>query len=47
MLAAWTEILPVFIVRWLSRSRCERISFANETFCLARPDVLFWMKDET
>jgi hypothetical protein len=24
MLAAWTEILPLFIVRWLARRYCER-----------------------
>lgn len=46
MLSIWTEILPVFIARWLAKSRCERMTMHNETFCLARPDVLFWIKDK-
>jgi hypothetical protein len=44
MLAMWTEILPLFIVRWLARRYCERVSIHREshlrTAAIARPDVL-------
>ena len=44
MLAAWTEILPLFIVRWLARRYCERVSIHREpslrAAAIARPDVL-------
>lgn len=40
MLAAWTELLPLFVVRWLARNRCERISVYGEAWCTARDDVL-------
>ena len=48
LLAAWTEILPLFVVRWLARRYCERISIDSKTRkqCLAtaRPDVLVVMR---
>ncbi len=44
MLAAWTEILPLFIVRWLAKKYCERVPVMREinprTFAVARPDIL-------
>jgi hypothetical protein len=40
MLAAWTEILPLFIVRWLARNHCERVSVYGEAWVTARPGVL-------
>jgi hypothetical protein len=43
MLAAWTEVLPLFVVRWLSNRRCERIAMQSELFHQARPDCLFWI----
>jgi hypothetical protein len=44
MLAAWTEILPMFIVRWLAVHMCERIRLEPgwwaKTVVIARPDIL-------
>lgn len=44
MLAPWTEILPLFIVRWLALRMCERVHIDREgvgRMCaVARPDVL-------
>jgi len=41
MLAAWTEILPLFVVRWLARRYCERITVCHGGIVVtARPDVL-------
>lgn len=44
MLAAWTEILPLFVVRWLALKLCERVSIDREgravPAAIARPDVL-------
>jgi len=44
MLAKWVEILPLFIVRWLARRYCERVSIHREAHpriaAIARPDVL-------
>jgi hypothetical protein len=44
MLAAWTEILPLFIVRWLALQLCERVVVGREAsermYAVARPDVL-------
>lgn len=44
MLAAWTEILPLFIIRWLAVKYCERVPFSREgndrTAAVPRPDVL-------
>ena len=39
MLAAWTEILPVFVVKWLARRHCERWTVNDTTLAIARPDV--------
>lgn len=44
MLAAWTEILPLFIVRWIALRHCERFRFRDSPelrVVMARPDVLF------
>lgn len=44
MLSRWTEILPLFVVRWLALRMCERMFVFREgnerTVALARPDVL-------
>lgn len=42
MLGRWTELLPLFVVRWLALRRCERLSMAGAglTVVMARPDVL-------
>jgi len=44
MLAKWTEILPLFVVRWLARRMCERVQIFREgntrLAATARPDVL-------
>lgn len=43
MLSKWTEILPLFVVRWLAIQCCERVFMfreANERIvAIARPDV--------
>lgn len=43
MLGKWTEILPLFVVRWLALKYCERVPFyreSNERYvAVARPDV--------
>lgn len=48
MLAKWTEILPLFVIRWLALRGCERvIAFRdgnNRVFAIARPDVLIKVK---
>jgi len=50
MLAKWTEILPLFVIRWLALGGCERVIVfreANErVFAVARPDVLIRVKEE-
>lgn len=44
MLAAWTEILPLFLVKWLARRYCcrimEGVGDARRVHFTARPDVL-------
>lgn len=45
MLGAWTEILPLFVVRWLARAHCERVSVHGEAWCTARPAVLVKLHD--
>ena len=44
MLGRWTEILPLFVVRWLALRYCERVPFEREgnarVAAVARPDVL-------
>lgn len=39
MLAAWTEILPLFVVRWLARRYCERFEMGSYQFHGARPGI--------
>lgn len=43
MLAKWTEILPLFVIRWLALRHCERVVVEREgkcrVFVTARPDV--------
>lgn len=42
MLARWTEILPLFVVRWLAVRHCERLRIkGGPTVVMARPDALF------
>lgn len=45
MLSKWTEILPLFVVRWLAHRMCERVHMYREgqyrVVAVARPDVLF------
>ena len=45
MLAKWTEILPLFVVRWLAVRICERGFIFREgndmVVAFARPDVMF------
>jgi hypothetical protein len=50
MLHYWVEILPLFIVRYLSKKYCERVQYGYEnrikrTFVTARPDVFFKLKE--
>jgi len=44
MLSKWTEILPLFVVRWLALRLCERMLVFREgnarVVGTARPDVL-------
>jgi hypothetical protein len=44
MLAWWTELMPLFVVRWLALRYCERVPFERggnaRTAAVARPDVL-------
>ncbi len=50
MLAAWTEILPLFVIKWLARRHCEIVAVDRgknkPTYVTARPDVLIKMKQE-
>lgn len=47
MLAKWTELLPLFLVRWLAIRRCERVRvYANLNAATARPDVLILVPKE-
>lgn len=43
MLAMWTEILPLFVVRWLALRLCMRVPMSREghdrIVVVARPDV--------
>jgi hypothetical protein len=47
MLAKWTVILPVFVVKWLAKRYCQRVDYyydkrgeRTRTFATAYPDVL-------
>lgn len=42
MLAAWTEILPLFVVRWLARRYCGTIEQGGIKCFDARPGVLIF-----
>ena len=48
MLAKWTEILPLFVVRWLALRHCEQVDVDRQgnyrVFVTARPDVLIRVK---
>ena len=48
MLAKWTEILPLFVVRWLAVRLCERVIIFREEheriLAVARPDVYIKIK---
>lgn len=50
MLAKWTEILPVFIFKWLAIKHCQRTTWNYgehlRKFAIARPDVLIKIKGE-
>ncbi len=50
MLSAWTEILPLLIVKWLARRYCEvahcRACASDQMFAIARPDVLVKLKNK-
>ena len=43
MLAKWTEILPLFVVRWMALRWCERVELQREgnsrVAAVARPDI--------
>jgi hypothetical protein len=43
MLGAWTEVVPLFIVRWLAIKMCERVYVRREDnhrmMAVARPDI--------
>lgn len=41
MLAWWTELLPVFIMRRLALKHCQRLPVGSVVFVEARPDVYF------
>jgi hypothetical protein len=50
MLAAWTEVLPLFVIRWLALRYCERVPYDregnNRSAAVARPDVLIRVPKE-
>lgn len=52
MLAKWTEVLPLFVVRWLAIRHSERVPYGHESgkpvtyFAIARPDVLIKVKND-
>lgn len=43
MLPMWTEMLPLFVVRWFAKRMCMRVSVEREGcirwMAVARPDV--------
>jgi len=49
MLAKWTEVLPLFVVRWLALRICERGFVFREghdrIVAFARPDVMFKIQE--
>jgi hypothetical protein len=47
MLAAWVEMLPLFVVRWLALRHCERLKDGSgKTLVTARKDVLIVMDEK-
>lgn len=44
MLSKWTEVLPLFVVRWMALRMCECVPVSREGHermaVIARPDVL-------
>lgn len=46
MLAAWTAILPLFVVRWLALRHCQRLPYQDQIVVQALPDVLFIVPPE-
>lgn len=51
MLARWTELLPVFVVRWMAIKLCERVIVFRKTHervvAVARPGVYFLVPAST
>jgi hypothetical protein len=41
MLSFLFELMPLFIVRWVATSRCERLHDHGRVFISARPDTFF------
>lgn len=39
MLAAWTELMPLFVVRWLARRHCEQFHLGVYQFHGARQGI--------
>lgn len=51
MLAKWTELLPLFVVKYLAKKYCERTLYYYEgkvlrVVAVARPDVLIKINPE-
>lgn len=51
MLAKWTELLPLFVVKYLAKKYCERTLYYYEAnvprvVAIARPDVLIKINPE-
>lgn len=41
MLGSWIELMPLFVVRWISLRYCEQITQGGVLFYSARPDCHF------
>jgi hypothetical protein len=37
----WIELLPLCLVRWLARKKCERLAFGDRVIVNPRPGVYF------
>ena len=46
MLAAWTEILPLFVVRWLARRYCGTVKHGGLQCLDARPGMLIFVYEK-
>ncbi|MDL5036799.1 hypothetical protein QRD40_10620 [Comamonas sp. Y6] len=46
MLAAWIELMPLFVVRWLARKHCERFHMGVDQFHGARPGIFVMAQKE-